>query len=304
MKTFIHIHGIRKEHADSQLWLGLVSLVPDQKDAPQIFGCRLPEGDPRISRILNLLEKAGWEPEARQFHSGGSVAKQFRYGIGRVFDNRDFEGFELMKMRPVKVLDEVCMDWNNDGVLRLDYADLKKHGRSGLAFGLQEELAVSERVRKLIEDAGLRHVAFRPTVLKGESRVTPNGPESENLLPWSDAADHPWWELTSDLTLPAVSGRTALRDAKWGPVKPDFSTGCYLAEVDFTVTDLHYARSDLKKLPEFDVAVTHEHWGPGTDPSARFDWQRIRVVSQRFYRFVRDHNLAANFWPVHIDEDL
>jgi hypothetical protein len=158
---------------------------------------------------------------------------------------------------------------------------------------------VSDRVRKLLEDSGLKRVVFKPTF------VIPAGkrPSSDiSALPWDGFGD-PWWELTSELTMPKLSPRAILLNNKGQRIADDFSDGCFLREgidsLDALINppEPTYRRSDIEALGEFDVAVMFEPMGG--HPLAS---HHPLIVSNRFYRFCRKHKLKVNFVPVRIHD--
>ncbi|MEX0775083.1 MAG: hypothetical protein WD042_05140 [Phycisphaeraceae bacterium] len=251
-----------------------------------------------MPKLLGILNDAGWE---RQW-SGLYAANRYQYAIGHRYDAQDFEACELLQTYSAQPTEDLDTGWGQEGKLRIEYRDLRKKAKRRMALGIGSVILVSASMRKMIEDSQLGHARFRPTLLENtqeslEGRV-------HQLLPWSKAPDGPWWELTSDVVLPPVTERTPLEDKDGKPVKPDFSSGCWEAPVNFEIGHLHYARSALKKLPRFDIALTHEHWSNGHFPADPFGWLQRRIVSQRFYRFAVEHKLKVDFRPVEIDEDL
>lgn len=79
------------------------------------------------------------------------------------------------------------------------------------------------------------------------------------------------------------------------PYSGDCSNGCFLRDGIFQRPELQYAASAVASLEPFDLALTHEGFGPKPD---QFDW--ILVASKRFYEICEAERLPVNWIPVRI----
>jgi hypothetical protein len=116
-------------------------------------------------------------------------------------------------------------------------------------------------------------------------------------VPW-ETYGQPWWELTSDLTLPFVSPSMMLADRHGRRITDgDFSKGCYRHEDLYGHAELHYRAEDIEPLVgTFDLAHTREAFGQVQDPSVR-----PLVASKRLYELCRSKGLQSGWAPVRID---
>ena len=109
----------------------------------------------------------------------------------------------------------------------------------------------------------------------------------------------PIFQLTSDLILPPT--RNWLFDNRghvWKAtdVLPSFPYGCLPLEGWHIYPEYHYRSEDLKSVPEFDFALTHERIG--SQEPCRRDF----VCSQRFREVLKELKLATKFSPVRVDD--
>lgn len=157
----------------------------------------------------------------------------------------------------------------------------------------RNKFVVSGGLRRTLEQAGLRRTVFR------ETRLTDGyDPVKRMSYSWEEAGGEPWWQLTSDLTLPWLSARCTLADRNGEPFKENGVNGCWLVEGFYHPAEMHYRRGDLAKVGEFDVALTQERFG--NSPANAYP---AVVVSQRAYRLIREQDRKAVFVPVRIDEE-
>lgn len=157
---------------------------------------------------------------------------------------------------------------------------------------------VPQRVRAIFEAEGVRHVTFLPTMLCPQWGSKSRHTEWTKFLTWEEIHEEPWWEMSSDVRLPPVSPtcRLATLDGEdYDPEKP--FRGLFLEEGNYEQPEMHYRRSDLAKVPPFDIALTHENFGAGNR-----DEIATLVCSQRFRQVCLKHKLKIGFWPVRVDE--
>ena len=108
----------------------------------------------------------------------------------------------------------------------------------------------------------------------------------------------PYWELSSDMTLPPLSSKCSLWSNENKPFNGDYDKGCFIREGLYSNPELHYERSALVSLSQFDIAQTHERFGNG----AMVAYPKL-VCSKRFYELCSQHEWEFEWQPVRIDPD-
>jgi len=291
MRTMVHLRGPALPHQQRP---ELAEIYPDGFDSLGYFTVWLPSDDPRIVRIQHWLEVRNyrawnkWTPRIRDV--------EYDLTLVRKYDDADYDRAEYLELSP-DISDHTISDVDRDehGRLRLRRKSVKSSkldfGRAVLGY-----IVVPERVKTILEAQDLKHLAFKPTVaVKGiglaEERCTP--------MSWESVGIPPWWELTSDLTLPPLSPSMDLRDDLGNHVtREDAAMGCVPKDGFYNHPELHYRRADLAQAERFDVARTFESFGP------RSPIQRPSIiVSQRFYQTCARHGLKTEWVPVRVDED-
>jgi hypothetical protein len=159
----------------------------------------------------------------------------------------------------------------------------------------ERTIIVPQRVREALEAGDLRHLQFRSEVHVSRELVG----EKRREIPWSKFPER-WYELWSDLILPRLSPTCIINDHSSNPyVEEGATVGCTLHEGFYLWPEMRYRRSDLAKVGDFDIALTHERF----DIGAVAEYKRAKVVSQRYYQYCLAHNLKAKWRPVRIEED-
>jgi hypothetical protein len=93
-----------------------------------------------------------------------------------------------------------------------------------------------------------------------------------------------------------------LRDYRGNEYRPETSfQGCLRAGGKDSNPQLRYRKSDLDKMPDWDLAFTFEALVAGRPVAGPYD--RSLVASKRFYEFCRENGLKTDWVPVRIDPD-
>jgi hypothetical protein len=304
MKLRTTISGINEVNSSARFLDELGSVYPEGRKR-YYFVLDLPHHDPRTTAVRKLLEVAGWKP-----YSGfGKRDQSHEYLIyfHREYDDSDLDQFRYFELRSLhhllskdihgkQVLDETTgrdgQTWR-EGRIMLERRFLRDDVDLAHTEVTGEGIVVPEHVRVLLANAGLTHVRFDPTVLvrRTKGRRVP--------VPWELQGDSPWWELTSDLTLPHVSDKMDLRDRHGNPVKPvdPPENGQYRVENSYAHAELRYRAAELEKLEPFDLSRTRETFTEGVqDPHAR-----PLVASRQFRHVCQSYGLKVGWYPVHVD---
>jgi hypothetical protein len=135
----------------------------------------------------------------------------------------------------------------------------------------------------------MRHVTFRPTILvRGKGR--PEDPQ----VPWEKFGE-PWWELSSDLTLPPLSPTVKVVAQDGRPFIGYEKQNLEIREGHYMYPELHYLRREIERCDPFDLGLSYEHLG-------KPPFQQMKVASQRLYRLFAEQKLKASWTPVRLDE--
>ncbi|MEM1164972.1 MAG: hypothetical protein AAGI30_01635 [Planctomycetota bacterium] len=298
MKLMAVFKGITPDNVGLDIFTELSQAYPSDRPNPRMY-TRWTEYDSEdFHEIKRLLSEAGLSPWTNHLVERDN-RKEFTLNIHRRYDDEDREHASylvLVNHDPDRVTVELAHELQKlDGVPLIigKRAPKKKNilAQSRFPFGT----LVADHVRQVLEKGDLRGIRFEAT--KVYKAVGRKGYEEES---W-DEYPEPWWELETTVTMPAFSSSVKLISGTHGvELKPDFSTGCRIDDGLFGPAELHYRRSDIDAMDEFDIARTHE---PIT---GRVKWTRRDrpfVVSQRFYQYCKKNNVKADWRPVRIDED-
>lgn len=266
----------------------LLSILPEGDIRGTYFGFahkRL--DDTRVQGVIATLARHGYSPSPAQ---NLPRERQYALSISRRYRPHELAKFAYLKLRAQKYdFDNGIM--TDDGVITLHPKAIKKGADSVVLSN--EEVLVPDRVKHLIEASDLRHVLFRPTLVReGPRWWDKNTP----AVPW-DRFDEPWWEITSDFILPRLSPSATLVDKEGNPYIEGVSKGCLLREDHFVEPQLIYRHHELDVLDSFDIAKTYEYFGIGRT----HEGMRCKVVSSRFFSFWRAHGLKATWLPVRLE---
>ena len=252
------------------------------------FGCSLetqyPDGDEFIQRALEMLKRHGI-PLRYSVNSSG-YNSSYGYTISRFYEPDDLKNAELLlfvRQRRIHDTQEPARDGN--GRLFLVASKAKENLKFG-SLWWPDWVIISNQVRRSLESAGLVGLRFIEVAIKGKS---------------CHLAPEPFWELQSSITLPKMPNHGNFIHPVFYPDHPtvepfqgDYSRPIYINDEPFTKGELHYRRSDLVALGQFDIAATFENY---------MEEHPVLVVSQRFYQHCRQHKIPLAVEPVRIDPD-
>lgn len=295
MKNFLDL-TITKDSVGEALYHELREVCPLGK-RQHVFGGHLPADDITVLAAMDLLARHGLQPVSSY---GKREGKQFLLTYYREYEDADFESCEFLKVSP-QVYFSSSAYRSSDGTLILKPPKKRIAGGYVVAdfqppyLSMPENdtfptIVVCDQVRALVSEAGLRHIVLRPT-----TPILLRKPETAK--PDSFA---PYWEMTSDLILPHLGPQSVLIDGNGKPFTDMPGMSChireeqYWPEKDVRPVELHYERSAMDVIDEFDLARTSEMSGI----RAARDW----ICSQRFYHFCCLHRLKMDWIPVRIEE--
>jgi hypothetical protein len=106
--------------------------------------------------------------------------------------------------------------------------------------------------------------------------------------------------LATTITLPKLANTDRLKCYGIGPtgiVEPfngDYNRMLFIEDPPCAGGEVHYHRSDLRNLGQFDIAQTFENlWIP----------QKSFVISQRLFQHFHKHKISLQAQPVRMDPD-
>jgi hypothetical protein len=276
----------------------LRSIYPDIKNSPSGFATHLhPKNDPKFRAVVELLDRAGLQ--ARYGPGSLEAKKEYRVNAIREYDKADLEACELLYLdllHPKRGVSSVSR--SPQGYAVMDVRGIPEDPTLSI-HETPDAYVVSDGAKRLLESAGLKHLAFKPTV------VTARGSDVGPFISWEAAGHEPWWEITSERWMPCLSTATELwRMSDERPMTElerhlrDYGRGVLPVERPFRTPELRYARKDIGEWSTFcDIARTYEPFGRRPDLD-----RRLLVVSQRFYQFCRVQGIEAEWVPVRVDE--
>ena len=276
MQTIADI-SVSASECSKELFQGLVALYPD-KSNQYIFNCELPVEHPITKSVIDLLAAHGWEPNKPCKERRKNTEFHLKYL--REYDDTDYQQARHLEPVPLATIGLSMRRSKSDRLL------LKRStARSKITLAAADWawLVVSDKVRRLMIEAGLRHVIFK---------------EVETAAPIPEELRNQIWELSSDLTLPPLSPMCELVTTPGGlPFTGDRQKGGF-AHVEglYAWPEYHYTESAIRSVEPFDLAHTFERHHHDT-PQPKF------VASQRFYQFCKTHGIKMKWVPVHIDPD-
>lgn len=292
MKTIVEIVGESESRLGTELFEALCRVCPSgcrrvvgwRQQVTRVFRVKLPVHHRQARMIEDVFRQHGWSVWMDHRKPIGEREYWLRYL--RQYSRRDIAEAELLLLHPRAYCEGLYR--TEDGLIKLDADKLRR--RAHIAHATPEWIVVSDRARRLIEEAGMRHVVFRPTVAVSYRHV------KEKVIQW-ERLGGPWWELSSSYVLPRLSPTVELRDRFGNPHDGDDAKGYYIHEGLFLRPELHYRRADIPATLAFDVACTHECFGMPTPDD------RLKVCSPRFAAFCLSHKLTTGWVPVRIDPD-
>jgi hypothetical protein len=292
MTTMARLFAPFRDELGDSAFEDLVRIYPEGLQRPHSFWCILPIDDSRTKSVLERLRQAGYTPWQDRSRPRDK-AREFTLHLERRYDVAHLSFYPYLELSPRTEGSWGPYRDEATGFVKLDVHQLDNSADFAAAY--TSRYVVADRVKRLIELAGLSHVLFRPALLSDPEE---SGDEEgvSKILRWEDWGP-PWWEITSDHTLPPVSSSMDLTDCKNTPVPPGDPTISYTRrEGLYLWPELHYRAGDMAPAATFDLARTLEHFGG----ELRWD-DRPLVASQRFYHFCIDHGLKAEWVPVQID---
>ncbi len=288
MKRYLRISSAKEDVGD-EVFLHLCNLAPKRIPSSCNFDARLRDNSPECAAVLQILEQAGLRPRGK-FEK--IAPGQYECYPNYKYEPSDFDRADLFWMIPYADLKSY---WRHTpgGVFRIARKALT--GKRNLIAGSRFSSLVSESLRAELEAQNYSGLVFRPTVVvQGKSYK-----ELEEV-PWSKMRREPYWELSSSVVLPPLSPRCTLMNDRGERIKnDDWSRGVLLIEDEFPSGQLHYLRSDIEKMPPFDLAYTREPLGY----YKLTIHDRRLVMSRRVYEFFRSKPYRIGWRPVYIDDE-
>jgi hypothetical protein len=149
------VEGILRDQVGDKVFKRLNKIAPTSSGDDFYYQCQLPESDPRLAQLLEVLGAAGlraWQLEAPQ-----DFAREYTLEYRRVYEQADFRNCRYVRLWPEANIERLAKV--PDGTSVIAEYELELH--KGAAFVLNDEdVIVPERVRKALEAAAFRNVRF------------------------------------------------------------------------------------------------------------------------------------------------
>ncbi len=257
------------------------AIVPDHTESGYLYG-DFDAGDPRVSLVMEALARHGVRP-AQPFELTASGSRVYRYWRLRLWEEEELfaaKYFAVWLHRKQDLMETFYRGPN--GVQRI--SKWRAHRRTGFGTGFRKSVLASNHSMKILCAAGLKGIRFEPVEVWSDADVTKG-----RRLKARDGAE--WWEMSSDVELPAGAVRNEIVDVPNNFVGLD--SKLEIVEDHYVPPQLQLSRQLVEQAAPFDIAKTFEKFGP-----YRTDDSRLTVVSQRFYRVCREHKLDIALEPV------
>jgi hypothetical protein len=271
MRLTAVIGGLQRASVEKRIYDQISELCPEG-DNGRRFRFEFETNDDRLLRIQDILARGGYKVWDEH---GYSLPNEYRLTRNRYYDPGDLASVYY------------CEPWATDSLETANQRTLE--GVLAVSSNFEGEpppigmvgvdaMAVSDRLKSSMEEAGLVHLILLPARVVGEN---------------ASSIRERYWELTSDLRLPRLAPNLRLIDGLGGLYEEGKSHAC-IVDDGFSPPELHYRASDIARVEPFDLARTHEPIG---SKAGTF------VASKRFYEFCRSHSLKMDWVPVRIDRD-
>src|SRR5687768_5523957 len=160
MQVHAVIDGVFASRIGKKTFARLNKIAPTTSGDDSYYQCQLHESDPRLARIIEVLEAAGlreWKVKEPQ-----EFDHEFGLGYRRVYEPADFVNCRYVRLTPDAAIERLAKA--PDGTSVLSERELEVHKGAAFVFN-DDDVVVPDRVRKALEAAALRDVRFLPTAL-------------------------------------------------------------------------------------------------------------------------------------------
>ncbi len=281
MKSTFKLTVYRDRDVTPGTFNSLCAIVPEGENAARgRFECELPLPDERADLLVACLARHGyrvWDRRAtRQPH-------EISLRIDRTYQARDFRDAPALELTPVSHFHS-GRSRDDQGRLVLETPELNLKLQLGMTgyYGL----VASSALKETLEAAGLIGLDFLPVTLTGPARAVATRAGG-------------FWELTSPIVLPRMSGRMRFYDAKDGtevthdgPPPFVYHEGPDFPAICSEPAEIYFASESWAHVPPFDLAMTHER------PMGAHG---LPIGSPRLYRALIDAKVRASWVPVRLD---
>jgi len=244
------------------------------------LGFETEKNDPEVQHFLARAGEFGLRPWRDKSRPIDRLSK-FSCDIYRTYDRTDLNNSRLLQMI-VPYRDDMQIGYITD-LIRVQVPRLPRKIVFRVFNGRRP--ACGERLKCVLDAAGLKGLRLDPGVralYRGRAApvVEPYGPDEER-----------WYALGSDVIMPPVGPPLIKFDHTFkNRVERNYAGDSNFREDGFDDYELHYPKSEVDALGNFDAALMYEG-----RPDASL------IVSRRFWLACDLNNIACEFKPVKID---
>lgn len=248
------------------LYSAIAQIKPECRRADH-FHMECQPGDNDAAAVAEFIVARCQERQLKRTARGEDGT--YGYDVVRHYEANDLKAAPLLLLETQKRVFRDTKERDSSGRLLLPAPQARPTIKIASIF-FTDWFVVSDEVRRVLEVGTFAGLVFVETVMKGKS---------------VHAAETPFWELESNVTLPKMVN--ALRN--------EYSTipSYMIVDPPYRYGEPHYRQSELAKLGEFDVARTLEPFGRGP----------LMLVTQRFFQHCLKHKVLLDVRPVRIDPD-
>lgn len=301
MQILTSMSVLRHHDTPPDLLALLFQLVPEGRfratpNDKESFKLDLPEPDPRVNSVLQLLQERGFKqaelPDARQ--------RLYRLVRRRTYDASDLAAAPFCWLAYCEVKGSTDGERTDKGLLRLAHADVQNWDE---VTKIGPSLVIPDSFKRELEQARYKGLVFRPTVQtkpsrdhrsrKGAASPNPNPDEPVVTTPPEDA----WWEVASETRIgPMHDVRRLALTGRQEPLSPNVQgPGVLVNEETYNDFRPVYSRSAINAVGTKDIVHTWEFVFRAEDPEM--------LVSPRLRAAFHAVQPACTWIPVEVVDD-
>lgn len=233
----------------------------------------LPESDPKLSAILEFVQKLGHYPYTRShpwYQKVGNL-KLFLVNKKHEFISHEYNDAPFLDVAgEIEMGVHKHLHYESPILVRIKL----KIPPVGRAEGMDAPIC-TQTIKKAMEAEGFAGFTFTPVVVEGSRQPL-----------------EPLWKVWSDRMMPPMT--SSLVDDDGEPViAGHYANGCHPAEIE-SPHIYRYTPEAIASMTGLDAAVTHEDFGPKT----KLCEMRRLLVSQRFRQWALQNKLKLDYDPI------
>lgn len=237
------------------------------------------DNDPRWPQIIQILRDYGMEWYPHYSERRDAADKEYVIHRRRTYTREEICAAELLYIfGAAKPFADFRTDESGDGFLVEVNRRLGNRRDFGNSY-YHPAVLMSERLKLLLEGDKLEATGFKPVRYD-----KPLKPDTKRL-----------WQLESMIRMPTCLTQRQADDGRFVSEAGLLNVWVNWDDAGYIPAELVFSRSEVQKLPSFDIAMTQELVGSPYSP------QREIIVTQRFREAMEKHGVKTAQWvPVRL----